>query len=73
MVDPVLLEQVERLSEADLLELRGAIDAKLEDRVPAEILAEIERRLDEMGPEPAVDYITLDEFKHQARSQHRVA
>ena len=44
MVDPVLMEQVEQLSESDLLELRRAIDAKLDEYVPAAILVEIEHR-----------------------------
>lgn len=73
MVDPVLMEQVEQLSESDLLELRRAIDAKLDEYVPPAILVEIEHRLTEMGPDPVTDYVTLDEFRRQVRTHRRSA
>ncbi len=73
MVDPDLMEQVEQLSESDLLELRRAIDAKLDEYVPPAILVEIEHRLTEMGSGPVEDYVTLDEFRRQVRTQRRSA
>lgn len=73
MVDPVLMEQVEQLSESDLLELRRAIDAKLDGFVPPAILVEIEHRLTEMGPGPVADFVTLDEFRRQVRTRRRSA
>ena len=73
MVDPVLMEQVEQLSESDLLELRRAIDAKLDEYVPAAILVEIEQRLTEIGPDPVTDYVTVDKFRRQVRTHPRSA
>ena len=73
MVDPVLMEQVEQLSESDLFELRRAIDAKLDEYVPPAILVEIEDRMTEMGPDPVTDYVTLDEFRRKVRTRRRSA
>jgi hypothetical protein len=68
MVNPTLMQQVDRLSESELVELRDVIQAKLGDDVPAGQWAILEQRVAEAEANPD-DYITLDEWKtrHRAR------
>lgn len=71
MVDMALFEQFLRLDADERREFvraaKGTIDY---DEVPADVRAEIERRLAEMGPEPSTDYITLDEFRREIVERH---
>lgn len=60
MVDSTLMKQIDRLSTAELIELRDAIQAKLDD-VPAGQWAILEQRVSEADANPD-DYITLDEW-----------
>lgn len=74
MVDNALLEQVLRLDVASRRELIRAVEESLDyDDVPPQVLAEVERRLAEMGPEPAEDYITLDEYRRRVQARRRPA
>lgn len=68
MVDPALMEQVDRLSEAELVELRDAIEAKLGDDVPAGQWVVLEQRIAEADANPD-DYITLNEWKARRRAR----
>jgi hypothetical protein len=64
MVDTGLLERVLQLDVDSRREFVRAVEDSLGyDDVPASVRSEVERRLGEMGPDPATDYITLDEFK----------
>lgn len=70
MVNTTLLEQVERLSPSELVELRDVIQAKLDNDVPAGQWVILEQRVAEADTNPD-DYITLDEWKtrrHERRS-----
>ena len=60
MVDSTLMKQIDRLSTAELIELRDAIQAKLDD-VPAGQWAILEQRVSEADANPD-DYLTLDEW-----------
>lgn len=60
MVDSTLMKQIDRLSTAELIELRDAIQAKLDD-VPAGQWAILEQRVSDADANPD-DYITLDEW-----------
>lgn len=68
MVNTMLLEQVERLSPSELIELRDVIQAKLDDDVPAGQWAILERRVAEADANPD-DFITLDEWKARRRTR----
>lgn len=68
MVNPALMEQVDRLSPSELVELRDAIQAKLGDEVPAGQWAILEKRVAEADANPD-DYITLDEWKACRRAR----
>lgn len=66
MVDRMLMEQVDRLTASELVELRDAIQAKLEDEVPAGQWAILAQRVVEADANPD-DYITLDEWMSRRR------
>lgn len=66
MVNPALMEQVDRLSPSELVELRDAIQAKLGDEVPVGQWAILEQRVSEADANPD-DYITLDAWKARRR------
>ena len=68
MVNTALMEQVDRLSRSELVELRDAIQAKLRDDVPAAQWAILEQRVAEADANPD-DYITLDEWKARRRAR----
>lgn len=68
MVNTALMEQVDRLSRSELVELRDAIQAKLRDDVPAGQWAILEQRVAEADANPD-DYITLDEWKARRRAR----
>lgn len=68
MVNMTLLEQVERLSPSELVELRDVIQAKLDDDVPAGQWMILEQRVTEADANPD-DYITLDEWKTRRRAR----
>lgn len=68
MVSTMLLEQVERLSPSELVELRDVIQAKLDDAVPAGHWAILEQRVAEADANPD-DFITLDEWKARRRAR----
>jgi hypothetical protein len=71
MVDIALLEQVLRLDAESRLELIRAIEGSLRDEsVPAHVLEEIDRRLDQMGSAPSVDTVSSDEFIRRLRARH---
>lgn len=69
MVNTALMEQVDRLSPSELIELRDAIQAKLGDDVPAGQWAILEERVAEAEANPD-DYITVDEWKTRRRAHH---
>lgn len=62
----MLMEQVERLSPSELVELRDVIQAKLDDDVPAGQWVILEQRAAEADAN-ADDFITLDEWKARRR------
>ncbi|WP_292726096.1 hypothetical protein [Microbacterium sp. UBA837] len=68
MVNTALMEQVERLSPSELVELRDVIQAKLGDDVPSGQWAILEQRVAEADANPD-DYITLDELKARRRAR----
>lgn len=72
MVNSALKEQVEQLDEADLIELRGVIDAKLDDYVLPAIAAIVDQRIAEADANPD-DYITLDDFERKLRARSHSA
>jgi len=61
------MEQVDRLTPSELVELRDAIQAKL-DHVPAGQWAILEQRVAQADGNPD-DYITLDEWKAHRRTR----
>lgn len=65
------MEQVDRLSASELVELRDAIEAKLVGEVPVGQWAILEQRVAEADANPD-DYMTLDEWKSR-RHAHRTA
>lgn len=67
-MNTALMEQVERLSPSELVELRDVIQAKLGDDVPAAQWAILEQRVAEADANPG-DYITLDEWKARRRAR----
>jgi len=67
-VNTALMEQVERLSPSELVELRDVIQAKLGDDVPSGQWAILEQRVAEADANPD-DYITLDELKARRRAR----
>lgn len=70
MVDSVLLEQVLRLDVESRRELIRAVEGSLDyDDVPPHVLAEIDRRLAEMGPGPSPDAVPADEFLRRVRTR----
>ncbi|MCI1748516.1 MAG: hypothetical protein LKI24_10750 [Acidipropionibacterium sp.] len=68
MVNPALMEQVDMLSPSELVELRDAIQAKIDDDVSAGQWAILEQRVVEADANPG-DYITLDEWKARRRAR----
>ena len=68
MVNPALMEQVDRLSPSELVELRDAIQAKLREDVAAGQWEILEQRDAEAGANPD-DYITLDDWKARRRTR----
>ena len=71
MVNTMLMEQVERLSPSELVELvelRDVIQAKLDDDVPAGQWAILAQRVAEANTNPD-DFITLDEWKARRRER----
>lgn len=68
MVNTSLMEQVDRLSRSELVELRDAIQTKLGDEVPAGQWAILEQRVAEADANPD-DYVTLDEWKTRRRAR----
>ena len=68
MVKTALMEQVDRLTPSELVELRDAIQAKLDDDVPAGQWAILEQRVAEVDANPD-DFITLDEWKARRRAR----
>ena len=71
MVNTMLMEQVERLSPSELVELvelRDVIQAKLDDDVPAGQWAILAQRVAEANTNPD-DFITLDEWKARRRAR----
>ncbi|MFT4294209.1 MAG: hypothetical protein QM582_02220 [Micropruina sp.] len=68
MVNATLMEQLDRLSPSELVELRDVIQAKLGEDVPAEQWAILEQRVAEADTTPD-DYITLDDWKARRRTR----
>lgn len=62
-----LMEQLERLSPSELVELRDVIQVKLGDDVSAGQWAILEQRVAEANANPD-DYLTLDEWKSRRRA-----
>jgi hypothetical protein len=70
MVDSALLEQVLRLDAESRRELIRAVEDSLDyDDVPPHVLAEIDRRLAEMGPDASSDAVPADEFLRGVRAR----
>lgn len=67
MVNTALMKQVDRLSPSELVELRDAIQAKLDD-IPTGQWPILEQRVAEANANPD-DYITLDEWKARRRAR----
>lgn len=65
MVNQSLFEQFLQLDAEERREFVRAAQATVDDDFPAHVLAEVDRRLAEMGPGPATDYVTLDELRNQ--------
>lgn len=68
MVNTALMEQVNRLSLAELAELRDVVQAKLDEEVPTGQWAILEQRVAEADANPD-DYITLGEWKARRRER----
>ena len=68
MVNTTLMEQVERLSPSELVELRDFIQAKLDDDMPAGHWAILEQRVAEADANPD-GFITLDDWKARRRAR----
>ena len=64
----MLLEQVERLSPTELVELRDVIQAKLDDDMSAGQWTILEQRVAEADANPD-DFMTLDEWKARRRAR----
>ena len=79
MVNPALFEQFLQLDAGERREFvraaQAAVDQPVVDQVtidadvPEHVLAEVRRRLAEMGPEPATDYVTLEDDEREVRSR----
>lgn len=71
MVDNVLMEKLQSLDVPALLELRGEIDRLIGDHGPvaAEMLAVVDARLAQMGPDPDPDAIPFEEFERRLRAR----
>ena len=70
MVDSTLLQQVLRLDADSRREFIRALEGSLDhDDVPQEILAEVDRRLAEMGPGVSPDAVAADEFLQRVRAR----
>lgn len=70
MVDSALLEQVLRLDAESRRELIRAVEGSLDyDDVLPNVLAEIDRRLAEMGPDASPDAVPADEFLRRVRAR----
>ena len=68
MVDSTLMKQIDRLSTAELIELRDAIQAKLDDDMSAGQWTILEQRVAEADANPD-DFMTLDEWKARRRAR----
>lgn len=68
MVNPVLMEQVDQLTPSELVELRDAIQAKLDDDVPAGQWEILEQRVTAADANQD-DFITLAEWKASRRGR----
>ena len=74
MVNPALFEQFLQLDAGERREFVRAAQAAVDQvtidaDVPKHVLAEVRRRLAEMGPEPATDYVTLEDDERELRSR----
>lgn len=69
MVNTALVEQLDRLSPSELVELRDVIRTKLGDDVPAGHWTILEQRVAEADANPD-DYITVDKWKARRRARH---
>lgn len=74
MVNPALFEQFLQLDAGERREFVRAAQAAVDQvtidaDVPEHDLAEVRRRLAEMGPEPATDYVTLEDDEREVRSR----
>jgi len=79
MVNPALFEQFLQLDAGERREFvraaQAAVDQATADQptveadVPEHVLAEVRRRLAEMSPEPATDYVTLEDDEREVRSR----
>jgi hypothetical protein len=70
MVDSELLERVLRLDAESRRELIRAVEGSLDyEEVPPGVLAEIDRRLAEMGPNASSDAIPAGEFLRHLRAR----
>ena len=79
MVNPALFEQFLQLDAGERREFvraaQATVDQVTDDQatdkadVPEHVLAEVRRRLAEMGPEPATDYVTLEDDERKVRSR----
>ncbi|MCC7128045.1 MAG: hypothetical protein IT192_04420 [Microbacteriaceae bacterium] len=68
MVNPGIMEQLDRLSASELVELRDAIQARLGEEASTEQWAILEQRVTEADANPD-DYIPLDEWKTRRRAR----
>lgn len=74
MVNAALFEQFLRLSAEEQREFVRAAQSTVGEDVPEHVLAEVRRRIAELGPEPATDYVTLEDDEREVRSRRlRVA
>lgn len=70
MVDSALLQQVLRLDAESRRELIRAVEGSLDyEDVPPEVLAEVDRRLADMGPGVSPDAVPADEFLRRVRAR----
>lgn len=67
-MNPALMRQIDQLSPSELAELRDAIQAKLDDDVPAGQWKILEQRVAQAAAS-SDDYITLEEWKVSRRAR----
>ncbi|WP_454301818.1 hypothetical protein [Salana multivorans] len=68
MANRALIEQVDQLSDSELVELRDAIEARLSRDIPAGQWAILEQRAADADAEPD-DFILLDDWKAHRRAR----